>query len=88
MLALHVMSLVPKFDEVQEFIHHNSIYLAFVTETWLKESISKSVVNIQGFTILRKDRVISNHGGVCVYIKDTNIKSSFKNLKGAIAWLA
>ena len=28
----------------------------------------------KGFTILRKDRVINNHGGVCVYIKDTNIK--------------
>ena len=52
MLA-NVMSLVPKLDEVQEFIHRNKICLAFITETSLKESIPESVVNIHGFTILR-----------------------------------
>ena len=48
--------------------------LAFITETWLKESISESIVNIQGFTILRNNRISNNHGGVCVYVKDDNIK--------------
>ena len=70
----NVMSLVPKLDKVQEFIHRNQICLAFITETWLKESISESVVNIHGFTILCKDRVTNNCGGVCVYIKNDNIK--------------
>lgn len=74
MMLANVMSLVPKLDEVQEFVHRNNICLAFITETWLKESISESVVNIHGFTILRKDRVTNSHGGVCVYIKDENIK--------------
>ena len=45
----NVMSLVPKLDEVQEFIHRNSICLAFITETCLRESIPESVVNIQRF---------------------------------------
>ena len=48
--------------------------MAFITETWLKESISESIVNIKGFTILRKDRITNNHGRVCVYVKDDNIK--------------
>ena len=67
------MSLVPKIDEVQEFVLRNNINLAFITETWLKESVSNSVVNIPGYEIKRRDRVTNNHGGVCLYIKD-NIK--------------
>ena len=45
----NVMSLVPKVDEVLEFIHRNQISLVFITETWLKASIPDSVVNIPGF---------------------------------------
>ena len=50
------------------------VCLAFITETWLKESIPESVVNIPGFTIIRRDRVVNNHSGVCVYIKDCDFK--------------
>lgn len=74
LMLANVMSLVPKLDEVQEFILRNKICLAFITETWLKESISESVVSIPGFTIIRRDRIANNHGGVCVYIKDGNTK--------------
>ena len=39
-------------------------------ESWLKEHISDSVVNIEGYNIMRKDRSSLDHGGVCVYIKE------------------
>ena len=74
LMLVNVMSLVPKMDEVQEFIHRNKICLAFITETWLKESISEGVVNIPGFTIIRRDKVVNTHGSVCFYIKDCYIK--------------
>ena len=74
LMLANVMSLVPKMDEVREFLQRNKICLAFITETWLKESIPESVVNIPGFTIIRRDRVVNNHGGVCVYIKDCDFK--------------
>ena len=57
MLA-NVMSLVPKKDEVEEFIYiATKICSVFITETWLKESIPESVVNIPDFTILRRDEL-------------------------------
>ena len=38
MLA-NVMTLAPKMDEVSEFILRRNTNLAFITETWLKDSV-------------------------------------------------
>ena len=73
MLA-NVMSLAPKMDEVSEFITRNHINLAFVTETWLKDSVLDTVVDIPGFAIVREDRKTLEHGGVCVYIQEKRCK--------------
>lgn len=73
--AYHVMKIMvtnvaPKIDEVQEFIHRSKAGLVFITETWLKSSIQDSVIDISGYTILRKDRSLDNHSGVCIFLKD------------------
>ena len=52
MLA-NVMSLVPKIDEVTEFIVCNKLNLSLITETWLKVSVPDSVIDIPGFALLR-----------------------------------
>ena len=44
--------------------------MAFITETWLKETIADSAVSIPGYTLIRKDRTTNNHGGVCLYVRD------------------
>ncbi|EDO42602.1 predicted protein, partial [Nematostella vectensis] len=44
--------------------------LVFITETWLKESVSDGVINIPDFSVVRRDRMEQMHGGVCAYIKD------------------
>jgi len=59
------MSLAPKIDEVQEFLLRSDISLGFITETWLKETIADSAVHIPGNTIIQKDEIVNNHGGVC-----------------------
>lgn len=41
-----------------------------ITETWLKERVADSVVDIPGYSILRRDRRTVEHGGVCLFIKD------------------
>ena len=76
-MVTNVRSLVPKIDEIREFMSRNEINLSFITETWLNDTITDSVVNIPGFTIIRKDRFVNNHGGICIYIKegDTKFKS-------------
>ena len=73
-MVTNVRSLAPKIDEVREFMMENEINLSFLTETWLNDSITDSVVSIPGFTIIRKDRSINNHGGICIYIRDGDTK--------------
>ena len=69
MLA-NTMSLVPKLSEVEELILREKIQVCCITETWLKDHISDTVVNIEGYNITRNDRSSHEHGGVCVYVKE------------------
>ena len=73
MLA-NVMSLAPKMDEVSEFIFCHNINLVFITGIWLKDSVSDGIVQIPGFAVVRKDRQIIDHGGMCAYIQEENCK--------------
>ena len=70
----NVMSLVPKMTEVSEFILRNKVSLAFITETWLKSSVCVSLIDIPGYSVLRKDRSNESHGGIYLYLKDANYK--------------
>ena len=58
------MSLVPKMCEVSEFI----------TETWLRSSVVDSVIDIPGYSVLRRDRQSDHHVGICLYVKDASYK--------------
>ena len=78
-ILANVMSLAPKMDEVSEFILRHNVNLAFIKETWLKNSVSDGVVRIPGFALVRKDRKVIDHGGVCAYIQEENF--GYKQLK-------
>ena len=78
MLA-NVMSLVPKMDKVSKFILRHNTNLVFITETWLKDSVSDGIVQIPRFAVVRKDRKVIDHGGVCAYIQEGNCR--YKQLK-------
>ena len=41
--------------------------LAFVAETWPKSAVEDTVVDIPGFSILRRDRTSNAHGGICYF---------------------
>ena len=56
-------------DEITYFMLHNHVDLAFITEIWLRESIPDSIIHIPGYTVLRRDRIRDNHGGVCIYVQ-------------------
>ena len=47
-----------------------------LTETWLQSHIHSNVVELNGYNLIRKDRQVGLHGGICIYIKDS-IKVSF-----------
>ena len=64
------MSLMPKIAEVFKFTVRNKVDLACINETWLKDRIVDSVEEIPGYSIIRRDREVVEHGGVYLYIKD------------------
>ena len=64
----NTMSLAPKLVEVHDFFQRNTVDVGFIAETWLKERINDSVVNVAGHNLFRKDRTFREHGVVCIYV--------------------
>ena len=69
-IHLNVRSLLPKISELSVILHRTKASVMAVSETHLDSSISNNEVNIQGYTMIRRDRNRSG-GGVCLFIKDT-----------------
>ncbi len=65
------MSLSPKIDEIRPYVQDNDPDIMCFTETWLKDTVDSSVIHITNYTLVRKDRIYAQHGGVCLYIKES-----------------
>ena len=70
-ILANVMSLSPKIDEIHLYVQDHVPDIMCFTETWLKDTVENSVIHIRNYTLVRKDRIYAQHGGVCLYIKDT-----------------
>ncbi|XP_022808365.1 uncharacterized protein LOC111345348 [Stylophora pistillata] len=70
-LVSNVMSLAPNIDELRHVVLNANLDCICIAESWLRSFIHDNVVTLEGFNIIRRDRVESEHGGVCMYIKDT-----------------
>ena len=70
-------------DEISYFMLHNHADLAFITETWLRESIPDSIIYIPGYTVFCRDRIRDNHGGVCIYVQADQLRK-FKQISHII----
>ena len=71
LLLTNVMSLAPKMDEIRVFLSDRGFDICCITEIWQRPAIDDNVVNIKNYTIIRKDRIRSQHGGACMYIRNT-----------------
>ena len=71
LLLSNTMSLAPKIDEIAFTIQQKDIQVGFFTETWLKDSIADDPIAISGYQLFRLDRKNKQHGGVCLYVKNT-----------------
>ncbi|XP_066024381.1 uncharacterized protein [Pocillopora verrucosa] len=65
------MSLAPKIDEIAHTLINVDADIALFTETWLSGCVPDSAINIKGYQLFRRDRVGGQHGGVCMYVKDS-----------------
>ena len=71
MFLSNVMSLSPKIDEVSHVVQNANFYLVCISEIWLQQHIPDSAVAINGYSLIRRDRQETIHGGVCMYVKQS-----------------
>ena len=84
------MSLAPKIDEVRHSVLQTDVDLACFTETWLTDFVHDNVIQIPGYNVVRRDRLIGQHGGVCLYVKESipfEILSQYHNDQFEILWV-
>ena len=67
----NVKSLLSKVEVLETVLRSSFITMAFITETWLSETIHDSAVAFDGYSLVRRDRVDKLDGGVCAYIKSS-----------------
>ena len=70
-MVSNVQSLSPKIDEVRVMISNANLDFACITETWLKDHINDHTVSVSGCNIIRRDREVIDHGGVCMYVRES-----------------
>jgi len=66
---LNIRSLLPKLSELKTIILNTNVAVLSFSETWLDNTITDSEIEIQGYSIIRKDRDRGG-GGVCMYIRN------------------
>ena len=62
------------FLQAREFAICNNINVFTVSETWLNTTVKNSEIEIEGYKLIRLDRLHKKGGGVCAYIR-SNIKT-------------
>lgn len=57
-----------KFEELKSLFVNSKADIICMSETWLNESIDDSMIQIEGYDLIRNDR--NRHGGgICVYFR-------------------
>ena len=69
-LLSNVCHILNKTDELSVLFSQYAPSIVCLTETWLTPEIPDSVVDMQGYAILWKDRLSGLGGGVAVYISN------------------
>jgi exonuclease III len=85
---LNIRSLLPKFNDLANYISSNNFDVIALGETWLNNFVEDQVIAIPGYNLLRKDRT-SRGGGVCMYIKNKfNYKICYSNNNIEQLWIS
>ena len=66
---INIQSLLPKFDELVSLLHYISLDVLCVTEAWLNENVTNNGIEINGYSLYRKDWPKCRGRGLCIYVK-------------------
>lgn len=58
-----------KLDELRQILSIARVDVVCLTESWLNERIDSTILSMQGYNLVRHDRVGRLGGGVLIYIK-------------------
>ena len=56
-------SVLKKIDSIRDKVHSYMPNIVAVTESWLKDNIPNSMIDIAGYNIYRQDRKFANRDG-------------------------
>ena len=68
-LCLNARSIKNTFLELEADINNKGYDIVGITETWLGEEDGEEY-NLEGYKLIRKDRIGKRGGGVALYVKD------------------
>ena len=77
-------------DEVRVAICNANLDFICIMETWLKNHIDDNFVLVPGYNIIRRDRVTSDHGSICIYVHDSiryDVLSDFTDENFEVLWV-
>ena len=69
-LLINSRSIIGKIDELRARVNSDYPTIIAVTESWANINIQDKEIEIDGYSILRRDRLVSRGGGLLLYIKD------------------
>ncbi len=75
---------------VRVVIHNSDVDITCITEIWLRNHIDDNIVNLSGFRLVRLDRTNGQHGGICMYVKNSiqcNILQDLLDSNFEIVWV-
>lgn len=68
---INARSVVNKLNDLLIMFDSENPDIVGITESWATKDISDSELNINGYTIYRRDREHAKGGGVMLYVKDS-----------------
>ena len=63
-------SIVNKTSELEEYVFEYNPEVIIISDSWAQDSISDVELNLNGFNLLRSDRLFSKGGGCMLYVKE------------------
>ncbi|XP_011877542.1 PREDICTED: uncharacterized protein LOC105567343 [Vollenhovia emeryi] len=67
---VNCQSLVAHLDEIRYFFADSGYHCICISESWLKPCVTDNMVSLQGYQLVRHDRIGRVGGGVAIYVNN------------------
>ena len=78
---LNVRSLTKHLDDVNLLLQSHKLDVLCLSETWMTQTVSNSILMFRGYTVARKDRTGRTGGGVAIIYRD-NLTAELLSVDG------